>query len=687
MVRQGSGQTPGPGKIPPDSSFSPADGAAGPVRARYTTGEITILADEAIRAANSSLNEIAAVQPEQRTISNTLIRFEKTMGDFTDRTAPLTLMAYVYPDRAIADEGSLAEEKAGTFSIEVFTRRDLYDAIRGQVHGTPEELRLYTNTIRLFERNGLALPDDKVSLVRDWKSNLARMETRFSSNLNNDNISLEYRADELEGVPREALATLAKPKNGTYLVTTKYPDYYAVMKNANRSETRKRMLYAFVNRQAGENTKLLEDAIMVRQQIAHELGYKTWADYKTDGRMAKSQENVVNFLAELKEPLKTRIRTELAGLLEIKRTIEPGATDIRSWDILYLQELQRRQQYALDDEIIRQYFPLDVVTAGMFDQYSGLFGVDFVEEKDVKVWAEGVRLYRVVNQSNGSTQACIYLDLFPREGKYGHLMTSGLIGGRMENGSYSIPVTAIVGNFRAPNNGIPSLLSHDDVVGLFHEFGHTLHNSLTTAPYASLSGYNVEWDFIETPSQAFENWAWEPDVLDSLSGHYTDHSKKIPPELRNRLIRTRDMDTGVVYGRQLMIATEDMEFHTTKGPVNVTGISERLYQEIMGIPPIEGGHEPATIGHFMGGYDAGYYSYLWSNVYALNIYERFRKDGLSNQTTGRDYKRWILEPGNMQDGSVLLRGFLGHEPGIGPFYKHLGITRGINASTPVDHEK
>ncbi len=498
--------------------------------------------------------------------------------------------------------------------------------------------------------------------------------------------SLEYHADELEGVPGEALATLRMTKNGTYLVTTKYPDYYAVMKNANKSGTRKRMLYAFVNRQAGENTKLLEDAIMVRQQIAHELGYRTWADYKTDGRMAKSQENVTSFLAELKEPLKTRIITELAGLLQIKRTLEPGATDIRPWDILYLQELQRRQQYALDDEVIRQYFPLDVVTAGMFKQYSGLFGVDFVEVKKAKVWAEGVRLYRVVNQSNGRTQATIYLDLFPREGKYGHLMTSGLIGGKKENGNYSIPVTAIVGNFRAPNNGIPSLLSHDDVVGLFHEFGHTLHNSLTTAPYASLSGYNVEWDFIETPSQAFENWAWEPEVLDSISGHYTDHSKKIPPELRSRLIRTRDIDTGVVYGRQLMIATEDMEFHSTEGQVNVTGISERLYQDIMGIPPIEGGHEPATIGHFMGGYDAGYYGYLWSNVYALNIYERFRKDGISNQTTGRDYKHWILEQGNMQDGFVLLRGFLGHEPGMGPFYKHLGITSGIHTGNPADYE-
>ena len=686
-MRQGSGQAPGSGKIPPDSSLPPADGTAGPVRARYITGEITNLADEAIRAANSSLYEIAAVPPEQRTISNTLIRFEKTMGDFAHSTAPLTLMAYVYPDRTIADEGSLAEEKAGTFNVEVFTRRDLYDALRGQVPETPEELRLYTNTIRQFERNGLALPDDTVSLVRDWKSNLTRMETRFSSNLNNDNSSLEYRADELEGVPGEALATIAMTKNRTYLVTTKYPDYFAVMKNANRSETRKRMLYAFVNRQAGENTKLLEDAIMVRQQIAHELGYRTWADYKTDGRMAKSQENVTGFLAELKEPLKNRIRTELAGLLEIKRTIEPGATDIRPWDILYLQEVQRRQQYALDDEIIRQYFPLDVVTTGMFNQYSGLFGVDFVEVKEAKVWAEGVRLYRVVNQSNGKTQAYIYLDLFPREGKYGHLMTSGLIGGKKENGSYSIPVTAIVGNFRAPNNGIPSLLSHDDVVGLFHEFGHTLHNSLTTAPYASLSGYNVEWDFIETPSQAFENWAWEPEVLDSLSGHYTDHSKKIPPELRTRLIRSREIDTGVIYGRQLMIATEDMEFHSTEGQVDVTGISERLYQDIMGIPPIEGGHEPATIGHFMGGYDAGYYSYLWSNVYALNIYERFRKDGLSNQKTGRDYKHWILEQGNMQDGSVLLRGFLGHEPGMEPFYKRLGITSGINTSNPADYEK
>jgi thimet oligopeptidase len=236
-----------------------------------------------------------------------------------------------------------------------------------------------------------------------------------------------------------------------------------------------------------------------------------------------------------------------------------------------------------------------------------------------------------------------------------------------------VPVTAIVGNFRAPAGDIPSLLTHDDIEGLFHEFGHALHGSLTRVPHASLSGSSVEWDFVETPSQALENWAWEPAVLDAISGNYANPKEKLPAALRDRIIAARDLDAGLKYTRMLVISTEDMTFHTADGPVDVTGIADKAYRDLMGIPPLERGHEPATIGHFMGGYDAGYYSYLWAEVYALNVFARFKKDGLFNATTGAAYRHWILEQGNMQDGTVLLKGFLEKEPGMDVFYERLHI--------------
>jgi thimet oligopeptidase len=437
--------------------------------------------------------------------------------------------------------------------------------------------------------------------------------------------------------------------------------------------TRKRLYSVFVNRQAGANTRLLTGAIEVRRQCAKELGYASWADYRLDGRMAKSTITVLAFLDRLKAPLKEKIRHDLATLLTLKKELEPGADRVEPWDLAYLTEQERKRKFALDDEAIRKYFPFERVVQGMFDCFGPLFGVRFTGVTDVKVWAPGVKLCRVINVADDRTIAYIYFDMFPRDGKYGHMMMVPLVSGGAKGADYTVPVTAIVGNFRGPSGDIPSLLTHDDVEGLFHEFGHALHGSLTRVPFASLAGSRVEWDFVETPSQALENWAWEPSVLDAISGNYANPEEKLPAALRDRIIAARDLGAGLKYTRMLVISTEDMAFHTADGPVDVTALANMIYRDLMGILPLEGGHEPATIGHFMGGYDAGYYSYLWAEVYALNVFARFKKDGLFNPATGAAYRHWILEQGNMQDGTVLLSGFLRKKPGMDVFYERLHI--------------
>lgn len=645
-----------------------------PVSSRYAPGEITQRCDAAFASANATLDAIAATPPAGRTVDNTLLRFEDAMGDFSDATSPLSMMGYVYPDPAISAEGSACEEKMGVFMVNVYTRRDLYTALHGLTPRNADEARLYNKTIQRFEKNGLRLPDDRLAKVREMMAKLSRLENQFSTNLNNDNTTLEFTSHELSGVPGTVLAGFKQTDRGTYIVTTKTPDYFAVMQGAGGNETRKRMYYAFNNRQSVENTRLLEEAIVLREQIAQELGFATWADFRIEGRMAGNKENVLAFLAALKEPLKEKTKVEMAELLAVKKRIDPSAASLDPWDIYWLEEKIRVEKYTIDDEKIRPYFPLDATLQGIFEQYSGLLGIRFVEVKDAKVWADGVKLYRIENATAGNTIAYLYVDLFPREGKYGHMMLYQMKGGRAgPGGSYSIPVSALIGNVRAPAGDQPSLLSQDDVFGLFHELGHGLHVSLTRAPYSTLSGFNVEWDFAETPSQALEEWAWQPQVLDAISGLYTDPSQKLPADLRTRMIEARDLDAGIYYSRMLMISDEDMAFHTASGPVDVTRISDAMYEDMMGIRPIKGGHEPATIGHFMGGYDAGYYSYLWSKVYALNVFARFERDGLTNTTTGSAFRHWILEQGNMQDGDVLLRGFLGKEPGMDVFYERLHI--------------
>ena len=644
-----------------------------PLKTSYRPGEITVLCDTAIRTATTALDRIAVLPPETRSVETTLLAFETAMADFSDATLPLTLMGYVYPDPGVAAEGSASEEKTGKFAIGVFTRRDLYDAIRGVVPRNPAETRLLSETLRQFKKNGLALSNEGLDRVRALKEQITGLEVKFSANLNNDTTTLDFSAEELGGVPQEVLATFAQTPDGKYRVTTKYPDYIPVMQNAESAATRKQLYAAFVNRQAVPNTALLEEAIRVRQECARELGYVSWADYRLDGRMAQDTATVRLFLAGLEAPVKEKIRSDLAMLLTLKQELVPGADRVDPWDLAFLLERERKQKFALDNEEIRKYFPFDLVLEGMFRCFGPLFGARFAVVPEAPAWAPGVRLIRIFDQDDDRTLAYLYLDMFPRDGKYGHMMMSPLIAGRVREGGYSVPVSAIVGNFRAPSGDIPPLLTHDDVEGLFHEFGHALHGCLTKAPYASLAGSSVEWDFVETPSQALESWVWEPEVLDAISGHYAHSAEKLPALLRDRIIAARDLGAGLRYTRMLVISTEDMEFHTAKGPVDVTATANRIYRELMGISPLEGDHEPATIGHFMGGYDAGYYSYLWAEVYALNIFARFKKDGLFNAATGAAYRHWILEQGNMQDGKALLAGFLGKEPGMDVFYERLHI--------------
>jgi thimet oligopeptidase len=267
-----------------------------------------------------------------------------------------------------------------------------------------------------------------------------------------------------------------------------------------------------------------------------------------------------------------------------------------------------------------------------------------------------------------------YTDFIPREGKYNHAAAFPLISGRkFSDGTYSYPVSSIVANFTKPANGKPSLLTHDEVVTVFHEFGHIMHQTLTRAPYASLSGSSVAQDFVEAPSQMLENWVWNPKILGMLGGHYQDHSKKLPPELLKQMIKARDFNQGMFYTKQLLYGLFDMDLHTQPGPVDATKIFDHLYLSIVGQQPLEGGHFAAGFGHLMGGYDAGYYGYLWSEVYAQDMFSKFPQSDLTDAGMGARYRAVILEHGNMQDAIVLLKDFLGREPNTKAFFKKLHI--------------
>ncbi|MBC7386491.1 MAG: Zn-dependent oligopeptidase [Cryobacterium sp.] len=647
------------------------------IRSDYRPGEIGRLCDSALEAARQEIDTLKK-KPflSQWWIKNSLLAFETAMADFSDRVEPLTFLSNVSTDAGLRAESTACEEKVGQFLPTLFVDPALYHTLKRGIPFSSAERRLRSETLREFEKNGMALSSDKLSTLKNLKQKLATLQTQFSQNLNNDVSTVTFSKDELSGVPKNFVDRISH-QDGKFVVTTKSTDFIQVMENASNLQTRRRMLFAYLNRGGAENTKLMEEAIRLRSEIAKLLGFSNWADLQIEGRMAKTSKIALRFLEGLREKLKQRAKMDIEKLAEFKRSIHPDATSVEAADLPYLSAQLKKKNFSLDEEVIAEYFPLDSVIDGLFDTYSTLFGVRFVEVRNAPVWATGVKLYEIHESKTGEIKSYFYQDTVPRPGKYGHAAAFSLISGRKtssaEKDGYSKPVSAIVANFTPPSVNRPSLLKHEEVETLFHEFGHIMHQTLTSAPYASLSGSSVAHDFVEAPSQMLENWVWNKDVLRKISKHFKS-GEKIPESLMNQMISAKDFNQGLTTMRQLLFGLFDLKIHSSGGGVDVTSTYNDMYRDLFGIPVLEGTHFPAGFGHLMGGYDAGYYGYLWSEVYAQDMFSRFETDGLFNSQTGAKYRQAILEMGNMRDAIDLLSDFLGRSPRPDAFYRLLGIT-------------
>jgi thimet oligopeptidase len=472
---------------------------------------------------------------------------------------------------------------------------------------------------------------------------------------------------------------LEKTKEGKYKVTVKYPDYYPFMENAKNIEARKTLEEKFNLRGGKANLARLEETLRLRQETAQMLGYANHAAYILEDRMAKNPEAVASFLGRLAGRLKTKLTADLKALQAAKDADLGEKSDgkFHSHDWRYYDNWMKKNRYQLDTQKIKEYFPLDVVNRGMFEIYETLLGVKFAEDTTIPTWHASVRPYRV--NRGGKTVAIFFMDLFPRKGKYGHAAAFTLIQGRRNaDGTYQVPVSSIVANFTPPVAQEASLLEHSEVETLFHEFGHIMHQVLTTADYASFSGTSVKRDFVEAPSQMLENWVWEKPALAKLSGHYKDKTKPLPADQIERLLEVKLLNVGMRYSRQLLFATLDQRYHTDAS-VDSTQVYADLSEEIMQIPIPAKTLPQASFGHLMGGYDSGYYGYLWSEVYAQDMFTRFENEGLLNTKTGADYLKWILQPGGELEPMDLITHFLGRTPNEEAFFKSIGLEKPVAA--------
>jgi Zn-dependent oligopeptidase len=646
-----------------------------------TPAELLQDCTNAEKRAQSALAGIASLPPTARTFENTPWALDRALYDLSDQTASDTFLEQVAVSSSVRDAGNQCDVMLSQFGVDVYSREDLYKAIKEYAAKNEplkgEDARLLEKTLLDFRRSGLELPPATRAQVSEIRKTLAKLEADFGKNINESKDYALFTRAELDGAPESFVAKLDM-EGDKYKVGVDYPTYFPFMENVRDPQSRRVLEGKFNNRAARLNLPIFQEALKLRLKAANLLGYETHADYATEENMAKNPKTINAFLERLRGKLKPLGQEELEVLLAFKRAMEGRSSDgiFHAWDWRYYDNLLNKTKYDVDQEKVREYFPADLVVEQMLNVYQKLLGVRFRQIPDGVSWHPDVKLFEITDASGGAPIGYFYMDLFPREGKYGHAAAFNMVTARaMPDGTYQKPVSAIVANFDKPSADRPSLLNHDEVETIFHEFGHIMHQTLTKAKYGRFSGSNVARDFVEAPSQMLENFVWDPVVLASLSGHYKDRSKKLPKDLLDKMLAARNADVGLINLRQLLFGMVDMAYHGHYPPSDTTKLYGKVSKDVSLIPMSEGTHPEASFGHLMGGYDAGYYGYLWSKVYAQDMFSVFKADGVVSPAVGRRYRTEILEKGSSRDEMDSLKAFLGREPSEEPFLESIGLKK------------
>lgn len=632
--------------------------------------------DRAIDTAEAVVEELVEV-PGDRTFDNTLRPLDRVGDILAHAFHDYCFMGYVHTDKEVRNAAKMSEEKIDKWASDLYFRDELYDAVQ-EFAATEEAVTLEGEEERFLEfiqrdlrRAGHELDPDTRERVQRLTQRVIELGVRFQQNIDEWDGFILATGDDLEGMPESWIDSLEfDDETRKYKVTIDYPDLIPFLQNSPRRDLREKLRYEFNTVAVEENRKLLEEALELRQQIAEAFGQPTWAHHRLEDRMAKTPEQVEDFYAGLSDKLKVRGTEEVAeisGLLEA----DTGDTVVQAWDWFYYDTQQRKKDYGVDNFEVAKYFPLPQVLDGMFELTSEMFGITFTEITEFDTWHDDVTFYAIGEAATGEEIASFYLDLFPREGKYGHAAEFPLIlSRRLEDGSYQNPTCAMVANFTKPTKDSPSLLQHSEVETLFHEFGHVLHQNLGRTELARFSGTNTERDFVEAPSQIMENWIWDADVLRRFARHY-ETGDPIPDQLVDQLVAARDLNKGRFYLNQMTYGWWDQQIHG--GPNrDLDDILVKGY-EISLLPHHQGTFALSSFGHLMGGYDAAYYGYMWSQVFGDDMFSRFEKEGVTNPEVGMAYRQEVIGRGGSLNASEMLLNFLGRKPNNSAFLQKLGI--------------
>lgn len=660
-------------------AFSMADmfNKDGVLHFNYQAQDLAPAEAEARVKLEKDLAALIAIPQAERTFENTIMGYERAFDNYGNALGMSGFLSYVSTDKQFRDAANDLQMQISQYMVDVATRRDVYKAIREYTDTNPRldpvQAKLVKEMLIGFKNSGMDLNDADLEKFKALNKEKAEYIIKFDKNIQEYKDPLAVTQEQLQGLGEDYIQKLSKTDDGKYLVTLDYPDYVPFMQNADDEQARKELEFKFNRRGGQENVELLEKTLTLRREIARLLGYKNHAELRLEDRMAKNPKTVMAFLKDLQKKLKPLGKKEDKEMIAYKNSkTGKNSRTLYSWESGYWSNKFRKENLELDSEKIKEYFPSQVVIDGMLDLFGGVFGITF-EPVDIPVWHPDVKAFKIKDKASGELVAYFYMDLYPREGKYKHAACFGLVEGEeKQDGTYQIPFVAIVANLNKPSGDTPSLLKHSEVETLFHEFGHVLHNAFTKAKYSAFSGTSVSWDFVEAPSQMLERWAWDPQVLKKISKHYKT-GEALPDDLIKRMIAAKNFGAGGMYLRQDFFAQYDMSLHTADTTPDTTKLYFELTKKIRGLPLTKGTIPQASFGHIMGGYDAGYYGYLWSEVIAEDFFGEFKKNGIFNPETGLKFRREILEKGGTLDEEKMVENFLGRPADNKPFLKSIGL--------------
>ncbi|HUH02112.1 MAG TPA: M3 family metallopeptidase [Kofleriaceae bacterium] len=618
--------------------------------------------------AKKILPTILAVE-NARTVDNTLVPYNMMTVQFSNSDAIAGLMQSVHPDEKIREAARVCEQELATFRTDLGLNQALYQAFADLDTSSmdADTKRLVEHTIRNFKRSGVDKDEETRTRIREINDELTKVGQQFGKIIAEDVRKVQLDPAELEGLPEDFIKAHKADAQGKVTITTDYPDYLPFIQYAKSAEARKKLYVAFRSRGADANEANLKRILELRWELAKLLGYPNWADYITEDKMMKSSKNAGIFIDRVVKASNARAKKDYAELLAAKKKDDKKAKVVEDYDKSYYENKVKADKYAFDSQAVRPYFEYEAVEKGLLDITSKIYDIQYVKAADAVLWSPAVKAFDVMR--GGTKLGRIYLDMHPREGKYKHAAQfTKLVGVK----GVQLPEGVLVCNFPDPaKSDDPALMEHGDVVTMFHEFGHLMHHVFGGQQrWADQSGVATEWDFVEAPSQMFEEWAWNHDTL-SLFAKHVETGEVIPADLVAKMRKADLFGLGIQTKQQMFYASISMNFYKTDpAKLNMHEEVKRLQTKMTPFRHVEGTKFHASFGHLYG-YSAQYYTYMWSLVIAKDLLTPFKKHGLMNTEWTYAYRDKILAPGGTKDAAQLVRDLLGREFNYKAFENYL----------------